>query len=214
MHIRNIDTLPLDGGILCFHFINTVHAWRGINLHEYLNTYQDVIHWCKKVNLFDSYRRANLLKEAALHPVKTKLALQQLKDARELLYRFFSAMAAHAEESLPGEILQSFNTLLSNSLRHLAFTVKQKRVKLEWRNAEKDLLAPLWVVMKSAYDIITMEDHSRIKECPRCGWIFIDNTKNNKRRWCNPSFCGSTDKSKKYYQKIKRQRIDISRKKK
>lgn len=201
--IRTIDTLHLDGGVLCFHFINTVYAWRGVNLHEYLNTYDDLIKWCKKVNILSAAQRENLLKEAALHPLKTKKALQQLKEAREMMYHFFSVLAAGSEDHMPPKILAGFNTALSNSLSHLVFTANHKAVVLKWRNEENDLLEPLWVVVKSAYDVVTTEDRSCLKECPKCGWMFIDKTKNNTRRWCNPAFCGSTEKSKKYYQKIK-----------
>ena len=48
---RSIKTLPLDGGVQPFHLVNTVQAWRGENLHEYLNNYADVLAWCDKVRL-------------------------------------------------------------------------------------------------------------------------------------------------------------------
>ncbi len=201
--VRTIDTLPLDGGVLCFHFINTVYAWRGINFHEYLHDYETVIKWCKKVNILDAAKRRDLLTEAKLHPAKAVKALQQLKQIRETLYHFFSAIAAQDGKQISTRILYDFNSALTHSLSHLGFAVQRKQVELTWNNSSKDLLEPVWIVVKSAYDILTTQPRSRIKECSNCGWIFFDNTKNNKRRWCNPLSCGSIEKSKKYYQKIR-----------
>jgi predicted RNA-binding Zn ribbon-like protein len=205
---RNIDTLPLDGGALCFHFINTVNTWRGGNLHEYLDSYPTLLQWCSKVNILTAKNRKALQQHAARHPEAAVKALQKIKQIRKLLYCFFSAIAAGSPQQLKNEQVQQFNAMLSAALSHLCVTVKGTQVEQGWQQDAADLLAPLWVVMKSAYDVLTQEDHARIKECGICGWIFLDHTKNNKRRWCNPLSCGSIEKSKKYYHKKKQEAVD------
>lgn len=47
-------------------------------------------------------------------------------------------------------------------------------------------------------------EHSRIKMCPGddCGWMFIDETKNGRRKWCLMETCGNRAKSARHYQKI------------
>jgi predicted RNA-binding Zn ribbon-like protein len=67
------------------------------------------------------------------------------------------------------------------------------------------LKTPIWVIVKSLYDLITETDLARIKECPTCGWVFYDETKNGKRRWCNPQNCGTQDKMIRYNQKLREQ---------
>lgn len=201
--LRNIGTLTLNGGMLCFNFINTIYAWRGENLHEYLGTYDDVVAWCKKVNILTHSQRAAIAKEVKLHPAKAVAALNQLHFTRGLLYQLFSAIAAGHQHKLPATVLAPFNKALSLSYSHLAFSVKQKKITLAWVDADTDLLQPLWMIMKDAADILTTQNSGRIKECPKCGWVFIDSTKNNMRRWCSPLSCGSTDKAKKYYDKIR-----------
>ena len=200
---RNINTLPLDGGALCFHFINTVHSWRGINLHEYLDSYATLLQWCNKVNILTGKSRKSLQQYAAKNSETADKALQKMKRVRELLYHFFSAVAAQEPQQIQEELLHKFNTVLSTGLSHIRFTIKGTHIEQDWEEDAADLLLPLWVVMKSAYDILTLEDHQRIKECGQCGWIFLDHTKNNKRRWCSPVTCGSMEKSKKYYHKKK-----------
>jgi predicted RNA-binding Zn ribbon-like protein len=46
----------------------------------------------------------------------------------------------------------------------------------------------------------------RVKECPNCGWLFLDTTKNGKRRWCSMEDCGSNVKALEYYYRKKKEK--------
>jgi predicted RNA-binding Zn ribbon-like protein len=202
---RTIETLPLDGGVLCFDFINTVHSWKEENEHEYLDSYLALLQWSAKVAILSDQRRKQLRQYASRHAEQAGKALEKVKDVRQLLYQFFAAIAAGNIALLPDERLDQFNTALSNALSHIRFVKNNIHLEQDWEEDNTDLLQPLWVVMKSAYDVLTGEEPQRIKECPACGWMFLDHTKNNKRRWCNPHSCGSIEKTKKYYQKKKQE---------
>lgn len=43
----------------------------------------------------------------------------------------------------------------------------------------------------------------RIKRCPGqdCGWLFLDETKNGRRRWCSMETCGNRAKARRSYQR-------------
>src|SRR5215218_7501134 len=79
---RSIKTLPLDGGVQPFHLINTVYAWRGENLHEYLNSYADVLAWGDKVGLLKKEEIRQLKGIAAAQPDATEKAYQKIIQAR------------------------------------------------------------------------------------------------------------------------------------
>jgi predicted RNA-binding Zn ribbon-like protein len=64
-----------------------------------------------------------------------------------------------------------------------------------------DVLSP---VIWNAAQIITESDHSRIKYCSSCNWLFYDKTKNKSRKWCDMEDCGSRDKSLRYYHRQKK----------
>lgn len=200
---RNIGTLTLDGGNLCFHFINTVYAWRGENLKEYLDNYTSVVQWCKKVQLYSAAGCRQLQQQATLHPEKAAAALNQLHAVRQVLYRLFSAIAADKVSQLPATVTAAFNKALADALQHLQFTAKSNVLQRSFVQDTTHLMAPLWHVMYSAFEVLTQQDRSRIKECESCGWIFYDTTKNHARRWCSPISCGSISKSKTYYYKKK-----------
>ena len=46
-------------------------------------------------------------------------------------------------------------------------------------------------------------EHARIKMCPAndCGWLFLDETKNGRRKWCLMETCGNRAKAARNYKK-------------
>jgi predicted RNA-binding Zn ribbon-like protein len=204
---RSINSLPLDGGALCFHFINTVNAWTGtaIQEHEYLSDYEEFIRWCEKVAILSEKTRKALSLFAGKNAEAAAAALQKLKKIREMLYHFFSSVAADNGKTMDPALLERFNKTLSMAISYLRFDITTEGIVNKVQEDAADLLTPLRIIMKSAYDILTTEDHTKIKECETCGWIFLDHTKNNKKRWCSPQTCGSMDKAKRYYQRKKDQ---------
>ncbi|MCG8559122.1 MAG: CGNR zinc finger domain-containing protein [Hyphomicrobiales bacterium] len=47
-------------------------------------------------------------------------------------------------------------------------------------------------------------EHDRIKTCPGadCGWMFIDETKNGRRKWCQMEICGNRAKAARHYRRV------------
>lgn len=202
---RNLETLPLNGGSLCFDFINTVHTRKEKVFHEYLPDYQQFILWCSKVQVADDARLAALAAYARKHQAESVSALEKIKESRENLYLLFSAIAADQVNNIDHKVLRNFNASLADALSHIQLEVRENHLQQAWNQDHINLLEPRWIILKSAYDLVTTEDYHRMKECVACGWLFLDQTKNNKRRWCSPSTCGSIEKSKRYYHKKKNQ---------
>lgn len=201
---RSIKCLSLDGNCLCFNFINTVHSRaEGEEFFEYLSSYEKLVEWCRRVEVMPPKRIQSLAGIADAHPGKAKKALANILDAREMLYRFFSDIAAGKPVSK--DELNSFNEQLSGAMKNLRFVSDDDELELDWEETS-DLKEPLWRVMKSAHDILTGEDFDRIKECEACGWVFLDESKNKSRRWCSMESCGSIHKAKKYYHRKKKEK--------
>ncbi len=60
---------------------------------------------------------------------------------------------------------------------------------------DQTLLGP---IAASAMMLITTADRARLKQCGghHCGWLFLDTTKSNNRRWCEMEVCGNRAKQK------------------
>ena len=197
---KSISKLRLDGGILCFDFINTIHSRNEENSHDYIKCYEDFIEWCEKVELLSGNQVNELKLLVVKNPKKSKKNLKIIKEAREILYLLFSNYSS--KNKIDNEILEKYNSHLQQAFSKLVIKQTTDGVRVSLIN-EVDFLFPLRIIMKSSYDALTTFPRERIKECTSCGWIFLDKTKNAGRKWCNMKTCGSIDKSLRYYYRKK-----------
>jgi predicted RNA-binding Zn ribbon-like protein len=56
-------------------------------------------------------------------------------------------------------------------------------------------------VAVSAFDLLTRGPLDRVGECPGCGWLFLDTSRNARRTWCSMETCGSRFKARRYYER-------------
>ena len=61
------------------------------------------------------------------------------------------------------------------------------------RDIQAAILGPITL---SALTLLMNKDLLRTKRCAgqECGWLFLDTTKNNRRRWCEMRVCGNRAK--------------------
>jgi len=198
---KNIKNMSFDGGCLCLDFVNTVYSRKESPMNDYLRSYEDVIHFGQRTEILSPKKKRHLLDYTANHPEEEKDAFHKIKIAREELYQFFYNIT-EGESPTPA-MMDHFNKLLPSALSHLRMKNSNGKIQLAWEEQNDPLLLPLWKVIKSAHDILLTESPKRIKSCPRCLWLFLDETKNNGRKWCNSIICGSRDKALRYYYRKK-----------
>lgn len=80
--------------------------------------------------------------------------------------------------------------------------------KFEWRYDDtlNDFAAPLWPIAHSAAELLASEDLQYVRPCASetCRWLFLDVSKNHKRRWCDMTRCGNRAKFRAYYNRQKK----------
>ena len=62
------------------------------------------------------------------------------------------------------------------------------------------------IIAVSAFSILAdQRERDRRKMCPgdNCGWLFLDETKNARRRWCSMQSCGNRAKAARHYARRK-----------
>jgi predicted RNA-binding Zn ribbon-like protein len=64
----------------------------------------------------------------------------------------------------------------------------------------------LWPVARSAAELLSSESVDRVRECASstCTWLFIDDSRNRRRRWCDMASCGNRAKARRYYERHRR----------
>lgn len=177
---------------LCLEFANTRY-WRGQTTPtETLNAAEDLSTWAA----------ANVSREARPLP---RREFERAIEARETIYRVFDATARGRTPAAPD--LQSLNALLAASPARA--TLRRERSGFAWdvdaRGATA--LSQLAPVLWSAGDLLTGGKLDRVKRCanPECGWLFLDDSRAGRRRWCSMQACGNRAKARRHYHRSREQ---------
>lgn len=199
---RALDTLEIIGGALCLNFANTVNS-RLETEHDYLLTYPDLTGWAGRLTVFSGAQLAHLDAAADQDPRQANQVLREAVELRELLYRLFASTAHQTEPRR--EDLDAFVQWWGEAVAHGQLSRGKDGYTLEW-SAAQDLKAPLWPIVHSAGNLLLSSELAQVKECPGCGWLFLDTSKNRSRRWCSMNTCGVSDKMRRYYRKSQQSR--------
>jgi predicted RNA-binding Zn ribbon-like protein len=169
---------------LCLEFANT-RCWRGqATPTEMLNGPADLAAWAKT-------SKAPSTKE-----------FEQAIALREAIYRLFDAQAQG--KAVPSRDLEALNDALAHAPARKA--LKRTRAGYEWEVDGKSgtafgLLAP---VLWSAGDLLAGPQLARVRRCANleCGWLFLDDSRAGRRRWCSMSACGNRAKARRHYARL------------
>jgi predicted RNA-binding Zn ribbon-like protein len=204
---RYSGNLKLLGGKLCLDFINTLD-WRGTEKPvEFLNTYHDLVVWSRHAGVCtiqDSRQLSAMAKQS--ETMAKKIHLRALS-IREIMYRIFSAISQNKNPSK--EDLTGFNQQLSASMQGSQIV----RIKdgYNW-DTIGDKARLDWIfnpIVRSAAELLVSADLQNIKSCadPACGWLFLDTSRNKRRRWCDMRDCGNRAKASRFYNKKQGRRL-------
>lgn len=199
---RSIDSISLHGGWLCLDFINTVSDRTIDNPEEYLTSYDVILKWTDRVGALPAEDIEQLRKKYLSSSEEEGQLLKRFIEVREVLFMLFTAIIHR--QGMTGKIQNEFNEVLAQTLSRLRVAVDSTHGPSYYWDGD-DLEKPLYPVIKSAYDLLLSGKLNRVKECGACGWVFLDKSKNNSRRWCDMQACGSAAKARRYYRKKKQE---------
>lgn len=196
---RVASNLELLGGRLCLDFTNTVSTRIETLHHEYLTSYSDLVAWSRHVGVLTGDEAQVLLRNAARHPEQASSVLEQAIALRETMYRIFSAVVN--QQAPERADLAALNAALHKALARLGILPSADGFGWTWVRDQTDFDQMLWPIVRSAADLLTDSDLSRVRQCARegCDWLFVDSSKNHSRRWCTMKLCGSRVKAHRYY---------------
>ncbi len=186
---------------LCLEFTRTlIGRWNGQE-KDLLDSYADLVTWCKDADLLTEVEGERMLSEGQGRPEEAADALSAVKECRETIYAVFLAIA---QSVVPGEeALEELNG-------HIADTSSRSRIvaagdEFIWtctRNCDS-LDRIVWPVIRSAAALLTSEDRRLIKCCAshECRVLFFDTSRNKRRRWCDMKTCGNRAKVRRHYRR-------------
>lgn len=198
---RYLSNLSFLGGQLCLDFANSV-AWRtSTHPEDFLSNYSDLVTWSQNAGILNERKALRLTQKAHYHPMDASIVFEQAFILREAIYQVFSAVAANQPVDLTA--LETLNLELLKALTHLHIVPIANGFAWDWIDSEDALDAMLWTIANSAAELLTSQQMNRVRECSGdgCGWLFLDETRNGSRRWCDMSICGNRAKANRHYQR-------------
>ena len=171
---------------------------------ELINNYSDLLAWAREADLLAQDEAERLRAKAWKSSGQARAALRRAKMLREALYRVFSAIAAERQPAAADvALLDSFD---KQAMAHRRIGRQQEGgFGWQWRTDGDDLDLVLWQLAKAGAELLTSDLVYNVRACAaeRCRWLFVDTSRNHKRRWCDMRVCGNRAKAEKFYKRAK-----------
>jgi predicted RNA-binding Zn ribbon-like protein len=197
------EVLRHFGGRLSLAFVNSVLWRRSDAPRELVDGYSDVVDHLSQLGALRPEDDRALRAQAAASPAEAEAALAQVLELRELLFRLLSAQAA-GEAPAPSD-LDGLNAAVGAALSHAELLRDGEGYRQGWQaEGAAALQSPVWEMARDAYELLLdPEALARLKQCPgpQCGWVFLDESRNRSRRWCDPKLCGNRERVKSHYRR-------------
>jgi predicted RNA-binding Zn ribbon-like protein len=197
--VAAIIAAPADS--LCLDFVNTRY-WRGSAAPtDELTGFQPLHSWLKAKGGHQEKTLDAVDAWAAKAPAKAGELFGEAIALREIVHRLFAAAASEA--SLPAADFAALNAMLAiaPARGRLASPDAGWEVFLQGVSTPALLAPVLW----SAAELLLSRKDRRIRQCAneKCRFLFIDESKNGTRRWCDMSSCGNRAKAHRHLMKKK-----------
>ncbi len=194
-----IDSIELDGGRLCLDFVNSVANRREKPVPDYLNNFGDLVTWGVRLAIVTVNNAKQLDRRAEKHPKEALAFFKEIIEFRENLYKLFYTLMN--SEKVPSPVLDKFNEQVARCFSKLEIKQTKDGFEEGYQLDPDDFFRILLPVVNDSYEFLLSQPGARLKECPSCGWLFYDSTKNGKRRWCSMKSCGSNVKALEWYRR-------------
>jgi predicted RNA-binding Zn ribbon-like protein len=176
------------GGHLALDFCNTAGEHLADHPDEMFLDWESFIRWTVQVGIIAPETYPELLR----HPSPINKILQ----LREAIYRIGIAIAR--DDRIPQSDLLAIHSQAATSKP----TIVQSRQGLRWQPNPSRASAQLRALLASeALSLFCSPRSSRIGICEggQCGWLFLDDSRGKRRRWCDMKDCGNRAKARRYY---------------
>jgi len=186
----------LVAGARAVDFANTVE-WRGDpeTREDRLTGYGEFLLWAEATGLVDASTHRRLAAEASRRPAAARKVVREAIALRE-------AMAA----VLAGGKSRTLD-VLNAALSATRFSYRLEPAKEGLRAVPKSdvdsLRAPLARLAHDIVEFLASDRLARVGHCAdhRCGWFFVDTSRNHSRLWCDMAACGNNAKARAFYRR-------------
>lgn len=195
--------LNLIGGRASLDFLNTEGATRA-SPPDRIQDYSDLARWAAYAGLIGEGDAARLLELAAANQTEARRVHRRAIEFREALFRIVDALGRGASANLEDRAI--LDREVAEALTHQRLVPHDGHFHWEMAADTERMDRILWLLAADAAELLVSEQLDRVKQCrgEQCGWVFVDESRNRSRRWCQMSDCGNVAKQRRYQQRHRR----------
>ena len=202
--VRPKSPFEFTGGNPCLDFADTVDNRTTGHPQELLTDYGRLLQWGEEAGVITAKTAERLRHLASREPGRAATTLRAAIHLRDVIYLSFSAVAQR--RVISGPALACLNKAVRQAAQHAQLVYANRRFSWEWIDPGNNLDSILWPVSRAAAELLMGKEIGYVRQCASedCSWLFLDETKNHRRRWCDMKSCGNRDKARRYYQRQKK----------
>ncbi|MEO5757104.1 MAG: CGNR zinc finger domain-containing protein [Mesorhizobium sp.] len=170
-------------------FLNTVGDQDKARAQEKLITWDHAVSWAQYAGLV-SDMEGDQLKLAAEH----QKSLKRLWEFREATFSLISPIVQGTEVS--AATIERIENCVQQAVSASRLSKTGRAREIPAVNAGAELIHHRLAL--HLFGFLSSPDMSKIRECKRCSWLFIDRGRGNGRIWCKMTSCGNRAKAERF----------------
>ncbi len=201
---RREPRFELVAGAVCLDFVNTLDDRFMPEKKELLKHYVDLARFAEDTGILKDQQVDRLMTKSMQYPEEAQRALSSAIRLREAISEIFYALAR--KKPVPAAALAILNGQVQEAAQHLVLMAGKHRFEWKFEADNSDLFAPLWPIARDAAELLASERVEYVRACASkvCEWVFLDESKNHRRRWCDMTKCGNRAKVRRFYVRKRR----------
>jgi len=185
------ETFRCPAGQLSLDFCNTGQGARNANGSEWLADYDDLAGWLRAAGALSDSQAGQLRRIAAGSPKAAREVWQRALRFRDALFNALHARV-HGRPAKRDD-LALIEAEHLRSAPHASLSWDGSAYAWSLDASLSDLDATMQPLAESALQMLTSPRLDRLSRCGNetCHWLFLDETRNRSRRWCEMASCGN-----------------------
>ena len=200
---RRPPRFELMAGAVCLDFVNTLDDRFTNQPKEMLKSYVDLVRFGEDTGILTDVQVDRLFPWSVEYTDEAKDVLKTAIELRESISEIFYAVVRG--KAVPAASLAILNRHVQKAAQHLALVPGKSRFEWKFDSGVINSYAPLWAIARDAAELLASDRLQFVRACAskNCEWLFLDETKNHRRRWCDMTKCGNRAKAKRFYARQK-----------
>jgi len=186
---------------VCLDFINTLDDRFSNEPEELLQSYIDLARFAEDTRVLSDTQVDRLLAASLQSREEAQRALRSAIELREAMYPVFWALIK--KKPVPAGPLYVLNGYIHEAAQHISLVPRVGHFEWQFEEASNNFEAPLWPIARSAGELLASDRLQFVRACASktCEWLFLDESKNHRRRWCDMRQCGNRAKVRSFYKR-------------